>query len=194
MSEKSVILIVPGACHTPHHYAHLALRLNTSGYTVDCVELETSSPDKYTEDVSIIRNAIESHVDADRDVVVVMHSYGGLPGTEACVGLGKTEGRTAGVVKLVYMTAYMFLEGGRLADLDHSVYPICMKPDDEVCFSFLSLSFPPSFLLIHFYSSKNCKHTLRALPAIPHLNINDVTSWEKKKEMQQHKSNLPSTY
>jgi dienelactone hydrolase len=77
---RPVIVIIPGAWHVPAHYAYLALKLNSAGYTVDCLELSCTNDEKdlpentWTEDISIIRNAITSHTEAGRDVAVVMHS------------------------------------------------------------------------------------------------------------------------
>ncbi|THW21311.1 alpha/beta-hydrolase [Aureobasidium pullulans] len=123
-ATKPVIVIVPGAWHVPAHYAYLALKLNSFGYTVDCLELSSTNDEKdlpentWIEDINIIRNAITSHTEAGRDVAVVMHSFGGMTGSEAACGLGKKESETSGaVVKLIYMTAFMIQEGQTRASL-----------------------------------------------------------------------------
>jgi hypothetical protein len=126
---KPVIVIIPGAWHVPAHYAHLALKLNSAGYTVDCLELSCTNDEKdlpentWTEDISIIRNAITSHTEAGRDVAVVMHSF----------GLGKKQKETSGrVVKLIYMTSFMFQEGAKRSDFPE--WPNLARVDDEkVC-------------------------------------------------------------
>jgi hypothetical protein len=136
---KPVIVIIPGAWHVPAHYAHLALKLNSAGYTVDCLELSCTNDEKdlpentWTEDISIIRNAITSHTEAGRDVAVVMHSFGGMPGSEATCGLGKKQKETSGrVVKLIYMTSFMFQEGAKRSDFPE--WPNLARVDDEkVC-------------------------------------------------------------
>jgi pimeloyl-ACP methyl ester carboxylesterase len=136
---KPVIVIVPGAWHVPAHYAHLALKLNSAGYTVDCLEMSCTNDEKdlpentWTEDISIIRNAITSHTEAGRDVAVVMHSFGGMATSEACCGLGKKENETSGrVVKLIYMASFMLQEGAKRADFPE--WPNIARVDDEkVC-------------------------------------------------------------
>ena len=135
---KPVIVIVPGAWHRPAHYAHLALKLNSAGYTVDCLELSSTNDEKdlpensWTEDISIIRNAITSHTEAGRDVAVVMHSFGGMTGSEAACGLGKKETETLGrVVQLIYMTSFMLQEGAKRSDF--SDWPVIAVPDEKVC-------------------------------------------------------------
>lgn len=137
-TEKPVIVIVPGAWHVPAHYAHLALKLNAQGYTVDCLESSSTNDEKdlpedtWKEDISIIRNAITSHTEAGRDVAVVMHSFGGLAGSEAACGLGKKNSETSGsVVKLIYLAAFMMKENGNPVDFD---WPRIAVPDDaQVC-------------------------------------------------------------
>ncbi|KAI5224545.1 hypothetical protein AUEXF2481DRAFT_26162 [Aureobasidium subglaciale EXF-2481] len=138
-ATKPVIVIVPGAWHVPAHYAHLALKLNSAGYTVDCLEISSTNDEKdlpedtWNEDISIIRNAITSHTEAGRDVAVVMHSFGGMTGSEAACGLGKKESETSGsVVKLIYMTSFMVQEGQTRADFPTSDdWPIIARLDDE---------------------------------------------------------------
>jgi len=143
-ATKPVIVIIPGAWHVPAHYAHLALKLNSAGYTVDCIESSSTNDEKdlpentWTEDISIIRNAITSHTEAGRDVAVVMHSFGGMAGSEATCGLGKKENETSGrVVKLIYMTSFMLKEGQTRADFPD--WPNIARVDDEqVCKIYLA--------------------------------------------------------
>jgi pimeloyl-ACP methyl ester carboxylesterase len=133
---KPVIVIVPGAWHVPAHYVHLALKLNSAGYTVDCIESSSTGDEKdlpETEDISIIRNAITAHTNAGRDVALVMHSFGGMAGSEAACGLGKKENETSGrVVKLIYMASFMLKEGQTRADFPD--WPNIARVDNEqVC-------------------------------------------------------------
>lgn len=142
-TSKPVIVLVPGAWHTPAHYAHLALHLNALGYTVDCIDPpSTSAPpptDPYTEDVLTIRNAITSHTGAGRDVVLVMHSFGGITGSEAAWGLGVANAEGEGkVVRLVYMTAFMVVEGWKRQDFGvGEEWPNIVALDEEVCSFFV---------------------------------------------------------
>ncbi|KAG9675533.1 alpha/beta-hydrolase, partial [Aureobasidium melanogenum] len=137
-AEKPVIVIVPGGWHVPAHYAHLALKLNAHGYTVDCIESSSTNDEKdlpedtWKEDISIVRNAITSHTEAGRNVAVVMHSFGGMAGSEAACGLGKKSSETSGsVIKMIYMSAFMFKEGQSRADFGHNEdWPNIARPDD----------------------------------------------------------------
>jgi hypothetical protein len=56
----------------------------------------------------------------ERDVILVMHSYGGVPGSAAALGLGKKErtaqGKKAGVIGQIFYAA-MLQKGGDGVDL-----------------------------------------------------------------------------
>ena len=51
--------------------------------------------------------------------MLVLHSYGGLPGGAAAYGLSKSErqgqGQAGGVIGLIYLSAFLIEEGGTLA-------------------------------------------------------------------------------
>lgn len=74
----------------------------------------------HDEDAGIIRSAVEELLDAGKDVLLVVHSYGSIPACDAIVGLSKTEreahGRAGGVVALVYIAAFILPEGASLID------------------------------------------------------------------------------
>jgi pimeloyl-ACP methyl ester carboxylesterase len=75
-------------------------------------------PTKYLGDeTDHIRSIAKGLVNEGRNVVVMMHSYGGQVGTNALHGLDKEHGRKAeqsgGISRLIYMTAYA-IQGKRL--------------------------------------------------------------------------------
>lgn len=68
------------------------------------------------DDAEHIRQTSLNHLIAQgKEVVVVMHSYSGLPGTESVKGLLRTDlaaqGKNGGVVALVYITAFLLKAG-----------------------------------------------------------------------------------
>jgi hypothetical protein len=73
-----------------------------------------------TEDVKAIRSVISSEVEQEHDVVVVVHSYGGVPGCEAIEGFTKADqegkGKKGGVVKLLFICAFALPSGTSLMD------------------------------------------------------------------------------
>lgn len=121
---KPVFVMAPGAWHGPESFSPVTKFLTKHGYIVETVSLASvgSSVPRagFEEDVGIITTAIEHHADMGSDIVLVMHSYGGIPGSSACRGLLKKEpngsGKTGGVVRLVYIAAFAVNEGVCLMD------------------------------------------------------------------------------
>ncbi|KGO73225.1 hypothetical protein PITC_003130 [Penicillium italicum] len=113
------IIIVPGAWHQPAHFQGLIDELAKFNYEAEGVTMPTvnSSPPLPTweQDAQAVRRVIMNKLDAGKDVVVLAHSFGGVPMSEAAKGLGKKErhaqGLQGGVIKLVYMCAMALPEG-----------------------------------------------------------------------------------
>jgi len=70
------------------------------------------------EDAQLVHEVLHKLVDQGKDVIVIGHSYGGVPMTEGTKGLSKEErkrqGKSGGVVRLGYMTAFAPLVGRSL--------------------------------------------------------------------------------
>lgn len=113
------IVIVHGACQPPSLYAPFAEALEA--HSIHSIVIPTPSVDPspglkdFSEDVVLIRKTVVELIDEAKDVIVVMHSYGGIPGSSALQGLGKStregEGKTNGVVRLVYVCSFALKEG-----------------------------------------------------------------------------------
>jgi hypothetical protein len=62
-----------------------------------------------SDDATYISEVIEHLADQEKDVLLISHSYGGVPATESVKGLSKKarkkKGKKGGVVHLGYMTA-----------------------------------------------------------------------------------------
>jgi pimeloyl-ACP methyl ester carboxylesterase len=118
MSKPTVVLI-PGAWHVAEHYSLLTPCLNDAGYETLPLTLPSSGSDPaipdFTPDVEEVRRNVIPLLDAEKNVIVVMHSYGGIPGSSAMKGLSKTDreavGKPGGVTALVYLCAWMLDEG-----------------------------------------------------------------------------------
>lgn len=120
MTSSTTFVLVPGAWHPASALDLIAKPLSDAGYTVRGVDLPSvgSEPplDDFNPDVEKISRVIAEEADRGQDVVLFMHSYGGIVGTEACRGLGKKEreaaGKKGGVVRLIYCAAFLLREGG----------------------------------------------------------------------------------
>ena len=115
-SSKPVFVIVPGAAQTPSHYAHLSHLLMCQGYgTLSALlpTVGTSAPVTAEEDAEFIRSRmllpvldIEKH-----DVIMISHSYSGMPASAAARGLGKAdrsmEGKTTSVLGQIFIASIL---------------------------------------------------------------------------------------
>ena len=148
---KPTIVLVPGAWHKPDVYSGVVDSLSAHGYPTVALPLPSAgatpaNPD-FTEDVDGIRDCLTKLVvSEEKEVVLVVHSYSGMPGAEAPKGLGKKEregkGLKGGVVRLVFIMAFAMPEGFQ-PTASGAQMPEWMKVDLEVCdypTSHLSLS------------------------------------------------------
>lgn len=113
-AEKPTIFLVPGAWHEPDCWDAVTLQLEEYGYPFSTVQLLSSGGEPSTsvaEDASHIQKSISKLADAGKDIILVMHSYGGIAGTESAKGLLKkdrqAEGKLGGIISLVYVTAFL---------------------------------------------------------------------------------------
>ena len=124
-NPKPTIIYIPGAWHTPAAFQTVRTQLESLGYPTAGVYLASVGAEPplqtWEKDVEAIHAAAKQPVDAGGDVIYVMHSYGGLPGSEAVKGLVKTErekeGKRGGVLGLVYIASMCLGEGGSLAEM-----------------------------------------------------------------------------
>lgn len=118
MSETPAILLVHGAWHGSSCWDRVRPILEAAGRAVHVVDLPTvHAPDKaqltLADDVRTVREAVEA---IDGPVVVVAHSYGGVPTTQALVG-------AENVAHLVYIAAFALDAGESLLGAVGGVAP-----------------------------------------------------------------------
>jgi len=125
MSTKPILIFVPGAWHESNVYDQVMTKLesfdyHTIGLTLPSVGAEPPLL-SIDDDVSLIRSTVSQAADDGNDVVLVMHSYGGIPGCEALRDLAKsirsTQRKLGGVIGLVFLCAYLIPVGESVASL-----------------------------------------------------------------------------
>ena len=138
--SKAIFVLVPGAWHGPEIYSPVMDKLNEYGYSTIALALPSNGADPphqtFDEDVKAIRNTLTRLVDTEnKEVVLVLHSYAGVPGAEATKDLGKEErhakGLEGGVARLVFISAFNMSEGFVPPD-EGGTMPEWMKSDFEV--------------------------------------------------------------
>ena len=120
-SEKPTVLMVHGAWHNASCWDPLRAELEQLSYPTEAVQLKSSGSAVTThlEDTAIIRVALESLiVSAGKTVILVMHSYGGVAGTNAVHGLEaaarQERGDKGGIIHCVFVAAFLVPKGKSL--------------------------------------------------------------------------------
>jgi len=118
------IVLVPGAWHSPQHYSALIDNLKAQSFQVvtdrlPSVGSKTPREQSVSKDADFIQNHLLLPIlDSGKDVLLLMHSYGGCPGADAAKGLSKAErkaaGKKGGIIGLVFMCAFVAAEGDSL--------------------------------------------------------------------------------
>jgi pimeloyl-ACP methyl ester carboxylesterase len=129
----TTILFVPGAWITPAFYQPFIHALSHASYDVQYAGYPSLDPEEPLTatcqvDSDAVTDILQSLVeDEGKDVVVFMHSYGGMPGSAAASGLSKVqrvqEGKTGGVIGLLYLGAFVVPEGHSCAGLQGGALP-----------------------------------------------------------------------
>lgn len=139
-SQRPFFVIVPGASQNPSHYGYLSHLLQLAGYpTFSALLPSVGAAGKVTaeDDAEYVRNSMLTPVldHEEHDVILVMHSYSGMPGSAAAKGLGKAErvaqGKKTGVIGQIFI-ASILPKGGDGKDVVGAFgghYPPHIRPD-----------------------------------------------------------------
>jgi pimeloyl-ACP methyl ester carboxylesterase len=120
-TQKPTIVVVPGSFSTPIFYDAFVSQLSAHGYDVQVVNLPSvdgETATDMTDDADAIQAVTTKIADEGKDIVLVTHSYGGIPGTESAHGLAKKDreasGKEGGIVALLYVAALLVQPGKSL--------------------------------------------------------------------------------
>lgn len=124
-SEKPTILLIPGAWHQANAVEDVAIILRAQRYPVHTMALlSVGGPTSTTvaDDAEDIRQRyLTPLVTQGKEVIVVMHSYSGIPGTESIKGFARkdlaAQGKKGGVIGLLYITAFLVAAGQSVASI-----------------------------------------------------------------------------
>ena len=106
-TKKPTIVLVPGAWHPASCFDLIASSLQFYGYeTIQVTTPSVGSSEPFSADVQAIRDAIRT-ASKKGEVLLFMHSYGGVPGCCAIEGLRKEDLPEGGVTSLVFCTSWM---------------------------------------------------------------------------------------
>lgn len=139
-AKHPFIVIVPGGSQNPAHYGYLSHLLFLAGYPVYTALLPSvghAGQITVDDDTRYIREKMILPVldYEERDVVLLMHSYSGVPGSAAATGLGRGErekqGRKTAVIGQIYLAALLAKggEGKNLLETVGGQFPPHIRPD-----------------------------------------------------------------
>ena len=118
MCAKPTIAFVPGSFVTTGGYDLVIEQLSKLDYPTVRIELKSVGGTTLAtsiDDAAHINSVLAPLVARGKEVVVVMHSYGGIPGTDGTKSLAKVDqqaaGKEGGIIGLVYIAAFMIQQG-----------------------------------------------------------------------------------
>ncbi|PGH10064.1 hypothetical protein GX51_00331 [Blastomyces parvus] len=121
--EQQSIVFIPGAWNGPEYFGDVTAQLKEHGYEVHALHLPTAGLDPKStpvDDIGLVQKTTRALADEGKDIILVMHSYGGFVGSESAKGLLKTDrlaqGKEGGIVHLVYLAAIPGVEGEILVE------------------------------------------------------------------------------
>ncbi|KAJ4136525.1 hypothetical protein NW768_004140 [Fusarium equiseti] len=116
ITERPVIAIIQGAWHRRPHYEAFAQALTSKGYTVlqpgntTAGLVDNIKGKTYLDDVEVIRQTLQPSLDEGKKIVLVCHSYGGIPGSAATEGYQiherEAKGLKGGIIHVVYVASF----------------------------------------------------------------------------------------
>lgn len=130
------LLIVPGAWHKPEHYRRLIDEL--PGFDVHVVTLTSTADDPAVltdmhADADVIAQAVAA---IDGPVVVIAHSYGGAPATQALAGANNVQ-------RIIYLAAFLLDPGSSvLTPSGGSLMRWAKAHDGQGCGDFVEATSP----------------------------------------------------
>jgi pimeloyl-ACP methyl ester carboxylesterase len=126
-ASRPTIVWVSGSFSPASFYADVADGVRAKGYdfVVDTLPSSARAPPEkpatLSEDAIHFRNIVEDLCDQGKDVVLAMHSYGGVVGSECSQGLSKAErtalGKLGGIAHLIFVTCIVPDVGASLKDV-----------------------------------------------------------------------------
>lgn len=125
-ASHPTLVLVPGSFSKSEFYDPVILPLREKGYDIHALDPPcyprsykkgTPSPSMY-DDAKFVNEVVEKLADEGKDVVLLAHSYGGVPASESLKGVTKKErkqqGKTGGVVRVAYITSIVPAVGENL--------------------------------------------------------------------------------
>ena len=130
--STATVLIVGGAWHTADYLHPLSKVFEDDGYPTKIIGLPSVGANPpatdFDGDVKAVRDAATQLITEKKDIIAILHSMGGIIGTEALHGLGKASTNGPGVIALVYMASMLPKKGHCFEDHLEACGDLTWKP------------------------------------------------------------------
>lgn len=144
-TEKATILLIPGSCCQGIIYEPVAAILRSQGYPAEPITLPSQggppSSTIYDDSEYIRQNYLKDLVAQDREIIIVMHSYSGIPGTECVKGFARkdrlAQDLKGGIVGLLYISSPVLRAGSSLSDINPNLES---QATFDVCFRWICIT------------------------------------------------------
>lgn len=124
-SPNPTIVFVPGSWHTSACFGPVRDALHSRGWKTEAVDNPTVGAEppvkRLDDDANALRAVLERLAEQGDQIVLVVHSYGGMVGANAAKGLGyrqrQQQGLPGGIVMFMYMAAFVAPLGKSVKDM-----------------------------------------------------------------------------
>ncbi|KAF4957359.1 hypothetical protein FSARC_11321 [Fusarium sarcochroum] len=138
-TTKPTIVFAPGAWHTADCFDLVRKELHARNWSTEAVDYPSVGAEPPTkglaDDVSVVRTTLQRLADEGKEIMLVVHSYGGVVGANAVQGLGykqrAQEGKTGGVIQLVYLSGFVMPKGKGILELLGGQYLPWMRVEGD---------------------------------------------------------------
>jgi hypothetical protein len=154
-AQHPTLVLIPGSFNFISSYTGVIAAFTSLGHTIHALDLRTVGkkpgfPPTMYDDAAFINAELTALADEGKEIVLVGHSYGGIPVSESLKGVSREErkavGKKGGVVRVAYLTALVPEVGGDAASsLEGSpggyiepgevciFAPVCLLPSRYMC-------------------------------------------------------------
>lgn len=118
--DPPTIVVCPGAWHSEPCLDPFLQALRKAGYPAQGITLRSVGDASIgvKDDEIYFKSVLEPLIERRQEVVLVLHSYAGFPGTGSITGLDKqsrqADGLDGGIIGVVYLAAFVPVEGESL--------------------------------------------------------------------------------
>jgi hypothetical protein len=113
-TQPPTLVLIPGSFNLISSYTTVINKFASFGHSIHAIDLRTvgkkpGPPPTMYDDAAFINSEVGKLADEGKDIVLMGHSYGGIPVSEGLKGVSKKEreacGKKGGVVRVAYLAA-----------------------------------------------------------------------------------------